>query len=421
MFRRNFRQKRRGTVAVLVAMSLVVILSVVAIAVDGGTLFVQRRQVQATADAAALAGAADLYDHYFANSGQDPDGTAKASALAIASANGFVDGVNATVTVNIPPQSGLYANKPGYIEVIIEYHQPRSFSNIFGKGDLPVRARAVALGSAIAADVGILALNPTIKGAFNAQGGGTSTVTTTPIVVNSTSDEAAIAGGGGTVVADEYFIGGGYTTTGGGILDGTIHTQRPGLEDPLIDMPPPDPTTMTVQSTKKVQYTSGTTTLSPGVYTGGISVSGTGSLTLEPGIYYMDGGGFQFSGQGSLFGEGVMIYNAPSNGNADGVSVTGQGSVTLSGPTSGIYQGLTFFQDRDSTVTANISGTSGQTSITGTFYFASALLNVTGNGGVVNLGSQYISDTVALGGNGGININWSPDKVARGRHIHLVE
>src|SRR5262249_2518139 len=97
--------------------------------------------------------------------------------------------------------------------------------------------------------------------------------------------------------------------------------------------------------------------LQPGVYKGGISVSGTGNLTLSPGVYYMDGGGFSFSGQGSLTGNGVMIYNAPGNGNSDNISVSGQGSINISAPTSGIYQGVTFFQDRTSSVGGSVSGT----------------------------------------------------------------
>jgi hypothetical protein len=178
---------------------------------------------------------------------------------------------------------------------------------------------------------------------------------------------------------------------------------------------------MPVQSNKKVQYTGGTVNLQPGVYKGGISVSGTGSLNLAPGIYYMEGGGFSFSGQGSLNGPGVMIYNAPGNGNSGGISVSGLGSINLSGPTSGLYQNLTFFQDRTSTVTGNVSGTGGQTNITGTFYFAGALLQVNGNGGVSNVGSQYISNQLSLGGTGGINISWTPNTVARRRQINLVE
>jgi hypothetical protein len=40
---------------------------------------------------------------------------------------------------------------------------------------------------------------------------------------------------------------------------------------------------------------------------------------------------------------------------------------------------------------------------------------------VANIGSQYISRMLELGGNGGINIDWEPEHVARKRSIHLVE
>jgi len=200
-----------------------------------------------------------------------------------------------------------------------------------------------------------------------------------------------------------------------------VWTGRKRTPDPLADLPPPDPTKMVTRSTKKTQETNGIVTLNPGVYKGGISVSGTANLNLNPGIYYMDGGGFSFSGQGSLVGNGVMIYNAPGNGNSDGISVSGQGSMILTAPTSGIYQGMTFFQDRTSTVPGNVQGTGGTTSMTGTFYFAGATLNVSGNGGVANIGSQYISNQLQLGGTGGINISWSPGLVAHKRSIYLVE
>src|SRR5438445_328293 len=86
---------------------------------------------------------------------------------------------------------------------------------------------------AITLDVGILVLDPTGKGAFNAQGSGTSTVNGTPIIVDSNNPEAAIAGGGGTVIAPEFDITGSYTTTGGGSFSGDIHTGRTPMGDPL--------------------------------------------------------------------------------------------------------------------------------------------------------------------------------------------
>jgi Flp pilus assembly protein TadG len=413
---------RRGVVAVAGAVILVALLSVLALTLDGGVLMSERRHAQATVDAAALSAACDLYDYYWINSGADPGGTAKKSALATAASNGYTnDTTTSKVTVNIPPKSGDHVAVRGYAEVLVEYYQTRSFSNLFASGPITVRSRAVSLGMPVALDVGILVLDPTGRSAFNANGGGGVTVQNTPIIVNSSDSAASIAGGGGAITAEKFVFTGGYTTTGNGSFDGPIYTDRPPTPDPLAYLPPPDPSTMTKQSNKKVQYTSGSLTLNPGVYKGGINVSGTGSLTLNPGIYYMDGGGFSFSGQGSLVGHGVMIYNDPGNGNADGISVTGQGTIDISAPTSGIYQGLTFWQRRDSTVTGNVSGTGGTTNITGTFYFPGALLNVSGNGGVANLGSQYISYDLNLGGNGGINVNWTPDQVARKRSIYLVE
>src|SRR5262249_36315943 len=163
------------------------------------------------------------------------------------------------------------------------------------------------------------------KGAFNSSGGGLSTVSNTPVIVDSSDPEAAIGNGGGILVAPEFDITGGYTTTGGAQFQGTIYTRRRPTPDPLTHTPLPHKNPMTLQSNNKQQFTQGSTTLSPGVYRGGISASGTASLTLQPGIYYMDGGGFSFTGQGSLLAQGVMIYNDTGNGNSDNVNVSGTG------------------------------------------------------------------------------------------------
>src|SRR5687767_10405792 len=90
--------RRRGVIVVLVAVCLAVILAFVAIAIDGGGLLEERRQAQATADAAALAAAEDLFRNYPRNKGIDQSGTAKSAALEIAAANGYSnDGTNSTV------------------------------------------------------------------------------------------------------------------------------------------------------------------------------------------------------------------------------------------------------------------------------------------------------------------------------------
>src|SRR5947209_8142171 len=83
------RVSRRGTVVALVAICLTIILGVLALALDGGTMFAERRHAQAAADAAAMAAACDLYYNYWTNNGKDPSGTAAKSATDTAAANGY--------------------------------------------------------------------------------------------------------------------------------------------------------------------------------------------------------------------------------------------------------------------------------------------------------------------------------------------
>ena len=142
---------RRGNVLVLVAVCLPVMLAIAALALDGGLLLTERRHAQAVADAAARAAACDLYQNFYANWGTDPKGTAAASALLTAAANGYSnDGTASLVTVNIPPQSGDHAGQKGYAEVLVQFNQNRMFSSIFGSGTIPISARAVARGTVFA-------------------------------------------------------------------------------------------------------------------------------------------------------------------------------------------------------------------------------------------------------------------------------
>ncbi|MCI0637495.1 MAG: pilus assembly protein TadG-related protein [Gemmataceae bacterium] len=420
----NRRARRRGSVAILVAVSLTAIIGVVAIAVDGGLLQEKRRHVQATADAVALAAADVLFSRYPQYQGLDADGAARKQGLATAAANGCPnDKTTAVVTLTFAPgvyQDGTDKGKPipaGYVEAIVQFNQKRHFSRIFASESIPVRARAVARGMWVPYKNGILVLDPHAKAALNAHGNGKINVPNAPILVNSDHATAAITSGGGTVVAPEFDITGGYSGTG---FTGTIKTGVAPTPDPLRYLPPPDPTTMIVRSATQFSVSGGVHILYPGVYQGGIQIQGSAKVTMMPGIYYIDGGGFTYKGQGSLIGLEVMIYNKPTNGTqSEGITGTGGGTVTLTPPTSGIYQGITFFQDRSSNVDVIFAG-NGTFNITGTFYAAGALVRVDGNGDVA-IGSQYISRLLDLGGNGNLNIPWNPNTVAPTRVLQLVQ
>lgn len=78
--------RERGQILVLFSLSLVAMIAMVGLVLDGGAAFAQRRAEQNAADVAALAAANDL----IVNGG---DANWKQTALTIAGENGYIDGV----------------------------------------------------------------------------------------------------------------------------------------------------------------------------------------------------------------------------------------------------------------------------------------------------------------------------------------
>ncbi len=436
MYQNKQRNRRRGSVAVLVAAMLVVIIGVLAMPLDGGMMMDNRRRAQEAADAAALAAGTELFINYptivAANfTIADPNGSAKAAALANAAQNGYAnDGVHSTVTVNIPPQSGPFAGLIGYAEVLISFNQPRYLSSIWNSQPVPVQARAVSLARWYNSGQGIVCLDPSAKDSLIVSGGAAATMAGSAYTyVNSNNTVAAADTGGGSITGPDFEITGSYT----GNFNGVVHIGTRPIPDPLRYLPVPTPPpagSITKQplGSGNFQYT-----LTPGTYTslpnlnqGDVLILEQASYNNNGGIYYLSGTGFKSTGASITMDPqtsgGVMIYNAPtSNSNSQKVDITGNpsGTVNLSPLTSGPYAGILLWQDRNSSVSLNIAG-NGNFSLLGTLYAANANMSITGNGNTT-IGSQYISDTLSLGGNGNITIDYNPNLTARIREVILVE
>jgi Flp pilus assembly protein TadG len=413
---------RRGIAAPYVAMSLIVLVGMLALTIDGGVLMSERRRGQAAADAAALAAASDLFlqdqvrtDH--SKDGQDTAGTARTSAHTTSAANGYVyTGSTTTATVNIPPLSGAFSGKAHYAEVLVQYNNKRSFSRIWGSSPVPTTARAVARGLMTPyTNAGIIVLNPTASKSLRVSGNGDLNVKSGAIIVDSSAADAAFVVGNGTLIGSEVDITGNDKIAGnGGITTdppGQVYTGKPPTPDPLAGLAAPDPSTLPTQSGSNLNVTNGAT-LQPGRYYGGVDIGG-GKVTLQPGIYYMDHGSFSMN-KGTLNGTGVMIYNDTTSG----FKLTG-GTYDITAPTSGPYVGIAFWQARGSNTTISITG-QGQCNLIGTVYAPDCAVSVTGGGGVT-IGSMFISDTLKLAGNGGFTVDWKGAPVPGKRDIRLVE
>ncbi len=402
-----------------------------AVALDGGIMLTERRHAQATADAAALAAAADLFNNYLTNSGID-SGSAVTSATTTATANGYTN-ANSTVTVRVNPANYLGGPNAGttvpagYAEVTVTYNQARFFSSIWGSSSIPISARAVARGLWVDSSPAILALNPTASGALTATGNGTISVTrdagTTAggnIIVDSNSSSGITVSGKNALVTDpsDGILSSSPTSpgySGSGSVSPTPVTSQPPTPDPLRFIPEPSQPANAAAPTSS----GGTTTYYPGYYPSGLSLTGGYTAVFQPGTYYMDGT-FKVNGNGSssLTGNGVMIVIGP-NGSLD---LGGNGAVTLSPLSSGIYQGMLLFESRSNTTEVKISGNSGF-NVTGTIYAPKATITVTGDGNAT--GSQIIADQVqnkgAGGGSGAVNVIYDSRYVANTRILNLVE
>jgi hypothetical protein len=414
---------RRGNAMAVTAVCLILIVGVMALVFDGGLLMSEQRHAQSVADAAALAAAYSLYNNSATDKGLDPNGTAAKAARSIASSNGYTndDDDASTVRVNIPPLTGSFKGRSGYVEVNVQYNQRRCFSGIWGSGLMSVTARSVARGISSPDNPAILLLDPSMPKALDSSGNGLISDTGGAIIINSSNSDAANISGNGNVSAPKIDIYGNYNTSGGGQFVGTLKTGVAPTADPLSTLAVPDPTAMTLQSSSTYKInSSGTYTLQPGLYQGGISItsSGPGLVTLMPGIYYMQGGGFSNTGSIDLAGAGVMIYNDPAK-SSDVVSLTGSGSLTLSPPTSGTYKGIAIFQNRTATSIIKITG-QGDMSLTGTVYAAAAEIDVGGFGEANIVGSQIIANNMKVTGSGAVTVNYNPG-TAPVRDTRIVE
>ncbi len=412
--------RRSGTIVVWVLLAITVIVGIVAIGMDGGRMMVERRHAQSAADAAALAAGADLYQNYWTQHGVDVSGTAQAAALNLAAGNGFTnDGQHSIVTVHVPPRSGAFAGQAGYVEVVIESKMTASFGKIFTGQDLRVQARAVAIGQPV--KIGLLLLRGSGPNAFVNRALAFTAVNSS-IIVDSRDPNAFNQAGPGVIVAKRYDLSGNYVNAGGALIVGRIRTNVRPTPDILGFLPVPDTVSAPVRASSPTAINSVVPTiLQPGRYQGGITISGLSNVSMLPGVYIMEGGGFQISGSAAVIGPEVMIYNTIGSYAAGAIQIDSLGKVALTAPMTGSYQGISIFQNRSLTQTLSITG-NGLTTIAGVVYAAQAPVSLSGVAavGVDTLGGGYVCDSMQVAGVGGINIDlgMNPPRVPE---VHLVE
>ena len=417
----------RGQILMLTAFLLPLLLAFVGLVVDAGFLYAQRRQAQSAADQAALAGARILIEGH---STSDAIG----AALEYAGANGYDYLTGKIVAVNIPPLSGEHAGDPSFVEVILEEQPTTVFIQSLIPGGSTVRARGVARWEWYPEEYALVVLDPNDCESYRQNGSGNLTITGGGIMINSDCNPDAMdkSGAGSLLVPDgPIHVHGGYEGGGSGTVGTTPQDYVPWtVSDPLAGVSPPslgapapgspgtpeDPITLTHNGAVDL-------TLWPGTYYGGLFANCSCTITLMPGIYIMAGGGFTKAGSSNFVGNGVMIYvtENPANSSGDGAPqpfrLSGNGALNLSPPTSGDYEGITFWQDVAITEDFFVSGSNSPAG--GIFYAPGATMNMTGNS--VLDGVQIIANGFYVHGNSMITINYRTELETLIPRVYLVE
>jgi hypothetical protein len=171
-----------------------------------------------------------------------------------------------------------------------------------------------------------------------------------------------------------------------------VKEYAPYIEDPFAGVPVPDTTgaCKTVPNGEPI-------TLTPGRYCGGFNLGqgSTDNVTLEPGVYVIDGGEFKINASTDVAGSGVMFY---MKGNAS-ISWNGSADIHLSAPTSGTYKGLLFFGDRNAADTLHKFNGTADSALIGALYFAKQSVEVLGDFTGSNGCTQIVAYTVTFSGN----------------------
>jgi len=144
----------------------------------------------------------------------------------------------------------------------------------------------------------------------------------------------------------------------------------------------------------------------PGTYAGGIKVSC--ATTFAPGVYVIDGGGVEISGQYAVVGSGVMFVlkngayikiNGGSNINLTAIQASELVSRGVTETNANALAGMLVFEDRTSTGTdrSKINGDS-STVLNGTIYLPNSGIDFTGTAKVTSQCLMIAADTITISG-----------------------
>lgn len=434
---RRFLEADSGNVLMLTAFGLMFLCGLLALSVDAGRILFTQRELQTLADAAALAGAAEIG----ACNGTSDCSAMQAAASSALRENGAT-GITVVTQCGSSNASGLILmvnngpcmvgasdpanNNTSYVEAVVSLPVPTIFLSVLGRKSITVKARSEAGGTKPKYCAYIL--SPSASNALLFNGNATFTASC-GIIDDSSATPAAVFNGNDNISATALDIVGTDINNGNNSLSPAPHTGATSEPDPLSSLPAPtigacgsSTSSPYSGSANQVVVNGGNNNaqFGPGVYCGGITINGNSSATFSAGTYIIKGP-MIVNGGDTVSGSGVTLYFT----NSGSLTMNGNSHMAFSAPTSGTYAGILYFQDRSDSTAVIINGDT-TSSWQGAIYASDAQLTLNGNGNVaaysflvVNTLIENGHDTFRLGNDYSSLTNGSPIK----KHLltHMVE
>ena len=393
LVRRKLVQERRGAMLVFIAIAGIVLMGFLAMTLDVGAGSRQRRIAQTAADAGAIGGGQEIM--------RERPLLVNGSAIDEATRNGFTAGGGTTVTVNYPPSgaAGVYAGNTQYVEVTIGRTIPTIFGRIFNIDSLGIQARAVAGVSSFSNNC-VYTLDPAAAASLQIDNGA-DLVTNCGVAVNSNNSCGVELNSSGDLNASPspVTLRGNYCAGGGASVTPAPQVDAAGVVNPLANLAMPTVGACDFTGTFVV---TGTMTLNPGVYCGGISITNaSNTANLNPGTYIIAGGGLTVNNSGVINGSGVTIVLTTGTSAFKGLDFGTGCKAKLSAPTSGALKGILVFQDPAAPSTPTSTFACSSTSppeLQGTIYLPNSSITFNGSDANTQIMGAVIANKVIISG-----------------------
>ena len=365
----KFLRHTGGNVALVFALSFVMLVSAVGGSIDIYHAYSARNDLQDAVDAAVLAGV-----------------RASSASMGPVASKAFGDDISSAYGGASQSYSSAFASSSAASSSVLtttlsgtaSLDTPTWMLKLVGINSLNVQASATAIGTTplgTPAATCIYVLDPSGSQALLVNSGAQMSASGCEIDVKSTGNPAGMFNSGSSLNFKKVCIKGTQVTQNSTTVP-NLSLGCPAADDPYAGtLPTPASSTCTYFN---LNYSAASQTMSPGVYCGWFNFNNSSAnVTFQPGVYVIEGGGWNVNG-GTWSGNGVTFYFADTSK----IQFNSGISANLSAPSSGTYKNLLMYEASGLAKSQFVLNDSVANKLTGVIWLPSRELTMNAKSGV---------------------------------------